>query len=51
MRYATLLALLATAPAAAHQQPLVHVHPHGLDAVAIGLAVAALVWLIRSLAK
>jgi hypothetical protein len=51
MRPIMLAAALAAVPALAHEGPAVHAHPHGAEAIAIGLAVAALAWLLRGLLR
>jgi hypothetical protein len=45
----TVLATLAATPALAHAGP--HLHPHGAEAAAAGLVLAALAWLLPRAAR
>ena len=48
MKRFSVLAALAASPAAAHELPSAHMHPHGAETVAIGLAavLAGVAWLV-----
>ena len=49
MKLPTAIAILAATPALAHEG--LHLHPHGGEAIAIGLVLAALAWLVGSRAR
>ena len=51
MKYLAPLFVLAPSAALAHDGPLGHAHPHGLEIVAWALAAAAVGWLVWKLSR
>jgi len=51
MKYLFPLALLAAAPAFAHDGPAGHAHPHGIEGVALALVAVAVAWGVTRLVR
>ena len=51
MKYLVPLLVVAPTAAIAHDGPLPHSHPHGLEILALAMAAAAVGWLVWKLSR